>query len=211
MSNALAIASVSAVLKDLLNNAAIDHQLSNVVGEVKVSALPPDRVLVEGTPETSRINLFMYQVTPNQGWRNVDLRAGTAAASGQPARRWPSTSTTWCRPTVRASSMPRSCSATPTAAPRDAGAHPRRHPADPRPSLAGHLGPAAAAGHTDGIRARRPGRADPGDARDDEPRGDLAAVGGHPVPLPARRPRTRRRWCSSSRAGRCAVSAARRP
>ena len=73
MSNALAIASVSAVLKDLLNNAAIDHQLSNVVGEVKVSALPPDRVLVEGTPETSRINLFMYQVTPNQGWRNVDL------------------------------------------------------------------------------------------------------------------------------------------
>jgi Pvc16 N-terminal domain len=73
MSNALAIASVSAVLKDLLNNAAIDHQLSNVVGEVKVSALPPDRVLVEGTPETSRINLFMYQVTPNVGWRNVDL------------------------------------------------------------------------------------------------------------------------------------------
>ena len=73
MSNALAIASVSAVLKDLLNNAAIDHQLSNVVGEVKVSALPPDRVLVEGTPETSRINLFMYQITPNLGWRNVDL------------------------------------------------------------------------------------------------------------------------------------------
>jgi predicted NBD/HSP70 family sugar kinase len=84
MSNALAIASVSAVLKDLLNNAAIDHQLSNVVGEVKVSALPPDRVLVEGTPETSRINLFMYQVTPNQGWRNVDLQARLAVATGLP-------------------------------------------------------------------------------------------------------------------------------
>ena len=86
MSNALAIASVSAVLKDLLNNAAIDHQLSNVVGEVKVSALPPDRVLVEGTPETSRINLFMYQVTPNQGWRNVDLpsRDGSGERTASP-------------------------------------------------------------------------------------------------------------------------------
>jgi hypothetical protein len=73
MSNALAIASVSAVLKDLLNNAVIDHQLSGVVGEVTVSALPPDRVLVEGQAESSRINLFMYQVTPNIGWRNVGL------------------------------------------------------------------------------------------------------------------------------------------
>jgi hypothetical protein len=73
MSNALAIASVSAVLKDLLNNAVIDHQLSGVVGEVTVSILPPDRVLVEGQAETSRINLFMYQVTPNAGWRNVGL------------------------------------------------------------------------------------------------------------------------------------------
>ena len=73
MSNALAIASVSAVLKDLLNNAVIDHQLSGVVGEVTVSALPPDRVLIEGQAETSRINLFMYQVTPNSGWRNAGL------------------------------------------------------------------------------------------------------------------------------------------
>lgn len=71
MSNALAIASVSAVLKDLLNTGVIDHKLSGVVGEVTVSVLPPDRVLSEGKPETSRINLFMYQVTPNAGWRNV--------------------------------------------------------------------------------------------------------------------------------------------
>lgn len=81
MSNALAIASVSAVLKDLLHNAAIDHQLSSAVGNVTVSALPPDRVLIEGTTETSRINLFMYQVTLNQGWRNVDLPSRDA--SGQ--------------------------------------------------------------------------------------------------------------------------------
>jgi uncharacterized protein DUF4255 len=73
VSNALAIASVTAVLKDLLNNGVIDHQLSGVVGEVTVSALPPDRVLVAGQAETSRINVFLYQVTPNQGWRNVAL------------------------------------------------------------------------------------------------------------------------------------------
>lgn len=73
MSNALAIATVTAVLKDLMNNGVIDHQLSGVVGEVAVSALPPDRVLVEGQAETSRINLFLYHVTPNQGWRNVAL------------------------------------------------------------------------------------------------------------------------------------------
>ena len=73
MSNALAIASVTAVLKDLLNNGVVDHQLTGVVGEVTVSALPPDRVLVDGQEEKSRINLFMYQATPNQGWRNAGL------------------------------------------------------------------------------------------------------------------------------------------
>ena len=70
MSNALAIASVTAVLKDILNNGVIDNQLS---GDVTVSALPPDRVLVNGQPETNRLNLFLYQVTPNLGWRNVGL------------------------------------------------------------------------------------------------------------------------------------------
>jgi len=81
MSNALAIASVTAVLKDLLNNGVIDHQLSGVVGEVTVSALPPDRVLVEGQAETSRLNLFMYNVTPNAGWRNQALPSHDAGGT----------------------------------------------------------------------------------------------------------------------------------
>jgi hypothetical protein len=86
VSNALAIASVTAVLKDLLNDGVINHQLSGVVGEVTVSALPPDRVLVNGQPETSRINLFLYQVTPNPGWRNVSLpsRDSDGARVGNP-------------------------------------------------------------------------------------------------------------------------------
>ena len=79
MSNALAIASVTAVLKDLLNNGVIDHQLSGAVGEVTVSALPPDRLLVAGQQETSRINLFMYHVTPNAGWRNVALQSRSSS------------------------------------------------------------------------------------------------------------------------------------
>jgi hypothetical protein len=77
VSTALAIASVTAVLKDLLNNGVIDHNLSTVVGaDVLVSALPPDRVDAADTivaERKSRINLFLYQVTPNAGWRNVAL------------------------------------------------------------------------------------------------------------------------------------------
>jgi hypothetical protein len=74
MSTALGIASVTAVLKDLLNNGVIDHDLASTVGsEVTVSALPPDRINVEPPGAQSQLNLFLYQVTPNQGWRNAGL------------------------------------------------------------------------------------------------------------------------------------------
>jgi uncharacterized protein DUF4255/IPT/TIG domain-containing protein len=73
MSTALAIASVTAVLKDLLNNGLIDHDVGASVGEVIVSTLPPDRIDALDAQKKSRLNLFMYQVTPNQGWRNVAL------------------------------------------------------------------------------------------------------------------------------------------
>lgn len=73
MSTALAIASVTAVLKDLLNNGVVDHNLAPLVGDVKVTALSPDRILAEGTDETSQLNLFLYQVSQNVGWRNVAL------------------------------------------------------------------------------------------------------------------------------------------
>lgn len=73
MSSALAIASVTAVLKDLLNNGLIDHDLAASVGDVTVSTLPPDRINVTEANETSRLNLFLYQVVPNAGWRNIAL------------------------------------------------------------------------------------------------------------------------------------------
>ena len=75
MSTALAIASVTAVLKDLLNNGLIDHDVGASVGEVIVSTLPPDRIDALDAQKKSRLNLFMYQVTPNQGWRNTELPA----------------------------------------------------------------------------------------------------------------------------------------
>ena len=71
MSGPLAIAAVTAVLKDVLNNGFIDHDLSTV-GSFSVTALPPDRITT-GTQEPNQLNLFLYQVTPNQGWRNVGL------------------------------------------------------------------------------------------------------------------------------------------
>lgn len=72
MSSALAIASVTRVLKDLLNDGVIDHDISGSVGgNVTVSALPPDRIDVTPANTESRLNLFMYQAVPNTGWNNV--------------------------------------------------------------------------------------------------------------------------------------------
>ncbi|MFD1875718.1 DUF4255 domain-containing protein [Hymenobacter bucti] len=74
MSTALGIASVTHVLKDLLNNGLIDHDVTGIInGNVQVSALPPDRMEVGTASEQSGLNLFMYQVQPNAGWRNEGL------------------------------------------------------------------------------------------------------------------------------------------
>src|SRR4030095_15987619 len=75
MSNALAIASVTAVLKDLLNNGLIDHDVSATLGNVTISALSPDRIDATSPNQQSQLNLFLYQVTHNIAWRNADLPA----------------------------------------------------------------------------------------------------------------------------------------
>jgi hypothetical protein len=72
MSTALRIASVTHVLKDLLNNGLIDHNVSDAVqGSIAVTSLPPDKIDTTLKDEPSQLNLFMYHVTYNQGWRNV--------------------------------------------------------------------------------------------------------------------------------------------
>ncbi len=73
MSNALALAAVTAVLKDLLDNGLIDRNVSGTIGSpVTVSALPPDRVKT-GESDPTQLDLFLYNVAPNAAWRNADL------------------------------------------------------------------------------------------------------------------------------------------
>jgi hypothetical protein len=80
VSNALAIAGVSAVLKDLLDSGLIDHQVTDTLGAgVTVSSLAPDVVPIDGDNAVPRLNLFLYQVTPNAAWRNVDLPSRDAS------------------------------------------------------------------------------------------------------------------------------------
>jgi hypothetical protein len=69
--SALAIAAVTAALKDLLNEGLLNHDLSTV-GSFSVTAQPPDRITT-GNTENNQLNVFLYQVTPNAGWRNADL------------------------------------------------------------------------------------------------------------------------------------------
>ena len=76
MSTALAIAGVTAILRDRLNDGLVNHNVAGLVGNtVTVSVLPPDRVVGPGGSETSQLNLFLYQVTPNPAWRNTALPA----------------------------------------------------------------------------------------------------------------------------------------
>ncbi|HEY3629006.1 MAG TPA: DUF4255 domain-containing protein [Terracidiphilus sp.] len=81
MSSALAVASVSYVLVDLLNNGLIDRDIGSTgVGDVSVTALPPDRI-DPATQKQSQLNLFLYQATPNASWRNVGYPARDAAGA----------------------------------------------------------------------------------------------------------------------------------
>ena len=85
MSNALAIAAVTAVLKDLLENGLVSDSITTSVGDVIVSALPPDRISVE-TDECALINLFLYQVTQNRNadWISQEMRLRNPRQMGEP-------------------------------------------------------------------------------------------------------------------------------
>lgn len=76
MSSALAIAGVTQILRDLLNEGVIDGDVSAVIGaSVAVRALPPDRLQTVASPDGPLINLFLHQVTRNPGWANAGLPA----------------------------------------------------------------------------------------------------------------------------------------
>ena len=72
MSNAFAIAAVSAVLHNLLST-GLGRLNLGPLEPWSVSVLPPDRALPNNDTERSQINLFMYHASTNQGWANVGL------------------------------------------------------------------------------------------------------------------------------------------
>lgn len=70
MSSALAIASVTAFLKNLLENGLVDEGVNaSIGGDAVVSALPPDRITT-GSDERPQLNLFLHQVTPHTSLRS---------------------------------------------------------------------------------------------------------------------------------------------
>lgn len=75
MSNALAIAAVSAVIKNLLENGLIQQGIASNLGDSPtITLLAPELDGGNsGALAKDRLNLFLYQTTPNLGWRNVGL------------------------------------------------------------------------------------------------------------------------------------------
>lgn len=67
MSNYLAIATVTATLQKMLQ-----EEVSRDMAGVQVTTLRPDAVSSNITGAC--LNIYMYQATPNPGWRNADLR-----------------------------------------------------------------------------------------------------------------------------------------
>ncbi len=69
MSNGLAIAAITAVFKNLLEDGLVQNAALSSIGNVLVTTLPPDQISigVDGQPQ---LNLFLYQVSQN---RNADM------------------------------------------------------------------------------------------------------------------------------------------
>jgi hypothetical protein len=65
----LALAAVSAVLKNTLDNSLARAGAAVSLGDVAVSVLPPDRVDL-GTDERARLNLFLVRLSPQTAWSN---------------------------------------------------------------------------------------------------------------------------------------------
>jgi hypothetical protein len=72
MSSPLAIGAVSAVLRNLLDDGLVEAGAA-MGSTVSVSAVAPDTINLDNNNDPPRLNLFLYRVTPNQGWSNVDL------------------------------------------------------------------------------------------------------------------------------------------
>jgi Pvc16 N-terminal domain len=66
MSNYLAIATVTAAIRRLLN-----EEIVKIVDGVQISTGPPDKIASKPLQQNT-LNIFLYQITPNIGYRNLD-------------------------------------------------------------------------------------------------------------------------------------------
>jgi Pvc16 N-terminal domain len=83
MANALALAGVTAVLKDLLNDGLINQNVADQI-QFRVTAQPPDRIArreENENPPLNRLNLYLYRATPNTGWVNERLPSRSSSGT----------------------------------------------------------------------------------------------------------------------------------
>ena len=73
MSNALAIATVTATLRAIINDAA-----KSVVSDAVATYIAPDAKTPDSPPG---VNVYLYQATPNPAWVNTDLPTRQADGS----------------------------------------------------------------------------------------------------------------------------------
>ncbi|MEM9578072.1 MAG: DUF4255 domain-containing protein [Pseudomonadota bacterium] len=82
MSTALALAGVTHVLRDRLNDGMVNHNIAGILStSVTVSVTAPDRVVAPDATEESQLNLFLYKVTPNTGWSQMGLPSHDSTGS----------------------------------------------------------------------------------------------------------------------------------
>jgi Pvc16 N-terminal domain/IPT/TIG domain len=71
MSNALAVAATMRVIASLLDSGVNGASLASLFGSALTTVHPPDLVPIGDNVETDHLNLFLYTVTMNSGWRNI--------------------------------------------------------------------------------------------------------------------------------------------
>jgi len=82
MANALALAAVTAVLRDLLNDGLINNNIGSAF-DFEVTVQPPDSLsAANGQPSNNRLNLYQYLTTRNPGWSNI--RYPSRNSAGEP-------------------------------------------------------------------------------------------------------------------------------
>ncbi|HEY0183324.1 MAG TPA: DUF4255 domain-containing protein [Rhodopila sp.] len=75
MSTALAVAATSRVIAAIIDDAVATARqtMSSILGAATTTSAPPDHIPTGVATEITNLNLFLYHVTYNPGWREVGL------------------------------------------------------------------------------------------------------------------------------------------